>query len=1343
MSHSFILLPDGDVENDGWTLVGASVTRIWEAFSATGDDGKYARCPSYRGGARVKFPFDCEDLPEGAVIDSVTVFIRMRSFAGSGSRSVTVNVYSQHKRHRYTTRTLRATSDWTTFEVGTYTRDPLGYKWDIHRLNHLRLRIFSLNNLFDAVQISELYCRINYHTSPSVTVTAPSGTVFTPSPEIAWDYSQDEGEPQSRAEYKIFLANQVSQNSFKPHRTPPVFAGEVQGEEDTVTLPTSLNPDDYYVYVRAYSQYGAKSNWGNKAFTIQGPSPGVPGDDNAGVSGTPGIGVPGVVPDSYTSSAAISMRDTSNLMSVQQASFEIPADPIEFLGTGCTVARSTDVAFGAGVASLKMVAAASATMQAYSTHIEVAESTPVTARAQVRAATDGRTVNLNVRFYDQDYTSLAGSLTVQGTDDTGTWKELVVSGNTPALARFAEVEVEVVSPTVSEEHYVDHVGLMYGTDTAWSDGGHASRNMLTSHEATGDDPEPSSGPVWESGNIASTFARAATSGTGAHGTKAHQMTYTGTSGSIAFRATGTVFTTPTSGTNYTLNAPAGLTDNDLMLAFVTSTEHGTITPPSGWTTVNTASVDDGSTDTALWILKRTAGGSEPSSWTDGTVEVSSSRRTAVVVAYSGAAHADDQFVAENVRTDTTGSLTHKTATVTNNDPNAWRVAAFAASDNASGATMIANEDPPQQIGEISYVGASSYWRTYSNTSSFTINRPHGVVSGDLMIAQIALSGEITTITPPSGWTLVAQKHQSFSNWSNGDEHSGDLTMAILARTAGSSEPNSWNGTHSDTGQPKITQTVAYRGADVVANQFIDSGTSGRREYYKITTDTVNNTDSGAWRVCAFSATTPYGDHWNSSENRERYDSDTHLSGFPDTGISFYDSNGKVGTGNHSRTGTLNGWDSYALASWIGLIKPLPSTPAPGANETERVDNNNGSSNPWLSTAVYDTNGVTSTGSQAVYGTLSPGSGSETNSFASWIGIIRPADAIEAGTVQARLVDMIDISNIDPEVLDLSNRRVTFMSSFLGSASGTPVLTLQFYRANQFISEGVATGETFNTSAWVKSWATFDLPEGTTRIRPVVGAVGRVVSDTVMFDRVGVMFGDPDDTESESAIATIPVWRNGTARHEHPIWSKPVFEHSDDDGTGYGDWQVLKGQKAYVPKYDEYDALLNYTDHTIIPLHNRRYRVQTISFGLDGDRFASGFGPESEEASFTARNWWLKDIKNLENNMLLKVKAEPMNVGTTNTSTVFQPLGADYPVVISEGYKADSVELTIIVDREQHSALKRMLNNGRTLLLQSDVDHSWWVRAVGDLDAETQLTGKRSEDPLRFVKVTFVEVEPEE
>lgn len=102
----------------------------------------------------------------------------------------------------------------------------------------------------------------------------------------------------------------------------------------------------------------------------------------------------------------------------------------------------------------------------------------------------------------------------------------------------------------------------------------------------------------------------------------------------------------------------------------------------------------------------------------------------------------------------------------------------------------------------------------------------------------------------------------------------------------------------------------------------------------------------------------------------------------------------------------------------------------------------------------------------------------------------------------------------------------------------------------------------------------------------------------------------------------------------------------------------------------------------------------------------------------------------------------ISVGTTDTSAVFQPLGADKPIVVTEGYKGDTIELIVQVRATEYTALRELLNARRTLYLQSNIDQSWWVRPNGDLNATTQPTGDMHSNPLKFVTVSFVEVDPE-
>lgn len=1308
----------GDFRNEGWSLIGSGVAKLFQCWN-NDDDNKYCKNPPHKGRACVSFPVDINTVPEGAVITSVTIFIRCKK-NDSASRSITVNVVCLDDTSRFTSRTIYPTQSIADYEVATYTRDPLGFPWDIHRINKLLCQCFSVSAVFDCVRVYKVYAQINYRVRPTVTIEAPTGTVLTPSPTISWTYAQADGDPQAKAEYRIFTGIQAADSTFSPDSTPPVYAGTVDGDLTSQILPTSINADQYAVYIRVYSSFGAKSTWVGRQFSVEGPSPGVPGDDNT-VSGTPGIGVVSVVPDAYASSVSLTLRDSSNLLSVQSADFETLTDAHEYTTVNCSFAQDTSVYY-AGVASGKLTASSAATMSVITTFVEVAAGAPVTARVQTLAAVTARTVNLKITYYDELFGSLLGeTVTASGTNSTSTWTELVATDTVPDAAQYAKLVIEFASPANAEVHNIDHVGLMYGANAPWSDGGHSSRNILSSFSATGDDPV---GDNWVAGT-GSTISRVSVTGTGSHGSLTKRLTYTGITPSLAFRATGSAFTSPTSGTDFTLNKPAGVTTGDLMVAFVSSNQFGTITPPSGWTAVNTAAIDDGSTDTALYVLKRTAGGSEPATWTDGSLSVASTRRYAVVVAYSGAADAADQFLAEGVTSRATGTPLYLTsATLNNTDVNAWRIAAFAVNDNATGGSLVANIQAPAAANDIAYVGRATAWTTTSDATSFVINRPSNVVSGDLMIATVAISDSvIATLTAPSGWTVVQQLTSSDSFAS--------CRFAVLKRTAGASEPSSWTGSLSATVKPVVVQAVAYRNADLATNQFIANGTSTSGSGSTIGTTTVTNTDSRAWRICAFGASGDYFTSWDdTSEVTERCDDSAEYR------ISYYsyrtatlmmaDSNGSVGTGNHSRTGSLDR-SYYAAASWIGIIRPLASAPPAGANETVRNVTTNGSADPWLTTGVYDSNGPVAIGSTSVTGIFTPGSGTDLSSAASWIGLVKPAVPLVAGQTVATMPDTVDISGIDPKVLELAGNQVTFVSSFLGSTAGTPYLKLYFYRANQLIGSEVKQGSSFGTTLWVKSSGTFAIPDGTTRIKGEVSVTDRAVNDLVYFDRIGIMLGSS------------PVWRNGTGRSTHAVWHIPVIQYADDEGAGYGDWQTLPGLTTSPPVYDPLSGIATYTDHTVIPLVNRRYRAQTISYGLAGDQFVSGYGPASDEVSLSALNWWLKDITDPDNAITLKVKWGTTQVGTTGTSVMYQPLGEDFPLVLTEGYKGDALELTLILKRDEYAPLRKLLKSEKTLFLQSDVDHAWWVRPVGDIKADILPTGRRKVDPIREVTLTFVQV----
>jgi LysM repeat protein len=1372
---SYNLISNSTYRNEGWGLVGSGVSAVDDALQATGDDSKYIYNPSSRGRAAIRFPQDISssNIPDGAVITSVTVFMRVNK-TDSSSRSVTVNMFSTDNTACYTTRTIQVPSTITTIEVGSYTRDPIpDHHWTKDRLNRMVLQVSSSAGTSNKVRVYELYARINYRVRPSITIQNPTGTVNTPSPVVSWTYSQADGDQQATAEYKIFSAVQQQAVSFNPDTSPAlypesatytvkpgdtlwgiaakklgdatrwpdiyaasslrsgdpdlIYPGEVvtipsvafiHGDITSFTLPFALAQDTYYVYIRVTSQFESRSPWTGRAFTVgNAASPGVPGGSFGGVGTGGGSGFESVIADAESSNIFLTLRDGSNLLSVQQADFETTTDSLGFVGANATLSQDTAVAYNTGSGSMKMVAASAAAMSATSSFLEIAPQTEVTARVQLQAVATARTCSLSVRFYDFAFMELnsgAGTISISGADTVGSFTELVCSGMTPDDAVYATVDIGVASPANAEQHNADDIGLMYGDGSAWSHGGHMSRNLLSS--AASDADEPITDEPWVE-SLSSTYARVATSGNGAEGLKAFKMTYDGISPTISYVSTGAVFTDVSNGGGYTLNKPASVADGDLLVAFVATDLGGEANPPVGWTIVDYVANFQ---STSLTVLMKDGLAADPSTWVSDVNETNTSRKKAVVVCYRGAAPVASQFDDENVSKSPTQGSVLSTAVVSNSDPGAWRLSAFVFRDDVTGGSLTANTLPPTGAPPIAFVGYGSNWQSTSSSNSYTINRPSGVISGDLMIAGITLSGYVS-VTAPSGWTLVRTVQAHYAGL--GDEHSGAITTAILKRTAGGSEPSSWTGTNGSTGQPKVTQCVAYRNADTAANQFIDEdGQYGGSS--NMNTPTVTNSNSKAWRISIFGATTPYGAGSSSNEAIERVDNSTSLNNFPDASLAIYDSNGPVSTGNHSRSGYLN--DSpYATASWIGIIKPITTGPSAVADETQRADSTAGTSNPWVTLGVFDSNTVATTGAQQVYGSFSGATGV---SSTAWIGFLKPLAATVGGEVGCTLDGYVDITSIDQAVIDRASGHVVVQASFLGSTSGTPYLRAFFYVGNELVSTQVAEGASFNTATWTKAATSFPIPDGTTRVSLGVAAADRQVDDYVLFDRVSL------------ALGTDTVWRRGTGRDTHPIFNVPDIQYAEDLGDGYGDWAALPGLDHALLKYDQLTGLVSFIDQMATPLSSRKYRARTVSYGLAGDIFISPYGPESQEVRLVARQWWLKDPLNPDLSMAINVKAEALDISTSNTSAIFQGLGEQYPVVLTEGYKGDQIPITVQAYREDFLKLRNLLSGGRTLFLQSDLDSAWWVRPVNDLDHSVQITGKMHEDPLRFIKLLFVQVD---
>lgn len=1373
--------PIADYRNEGWALTGgSSLNAVWSSVS----DSNYASNPGNKGRAAVTFPLDISssNIPDGCNIESVSIYVRAER-TDTTSRRLTINILPLDRTSCFHSRTIAVSQTITTYQVGTYTKDALNRSWTKDTLNQLVVQAFTYDSSgnTDKIRVYELYAVVNFRTKPTVSITAPSGTVSTSAPVVSFTYSQSDGDIQAYATYKIYTADQVAGVTFNPDVTPSAYPasskytvksgdslwaiaarfygngelwptlyaastlrsgdpnliypgeivtvpgiGVIQGDITSFTLPFALTAGNYFIFVEVTSTRGATSAWDSRSFTVGGGgsgNPGSPGGSLGGIGTGGGGGFESVIADGPTSNVYVALRDGSNLMGVHQSDFETLMDSTNtWVGTNCTVAQDLTVHYSTGGASMKVTASSAANMSVASSWIEVAAGAPLTLRAQALTIVTARTINASIAFVDDTFTSVGSPSTTSITDATTTWTEAVLTSVTvPAGATMCQVTLQVVSPANAEVHNFDHIGLMYGTNSAWSNGGHASRNLLTSYQSNAENP--AADPAWTS-DSASTVTRVATTGTGSDGTSAFKITYNGTASSISYVATSTAFTSTTPSSSVTLNKPAGVANGDVLIAYIGVDGGVVTTAPTGWSIVDTAFDLSGS---AMSVLMRDGLAADPSTWT-ANLSFTATRIRTVVVAYRGAAPTASQFSRENMSTSISGSQVAQTPVVNNADGNAWRLSAFVVNDNVTGGSMTANITPASTPQPIAYVSRGTA-HVSGASSSFTINKPSGTINGDFMVASLVVADLGSSVSAPSGWTILDNVHSSTGY--------GDTWLVVMYRFAGASEPTSWTGSLTGGSATHACSAVSYRNVNTTTPWLAHGAQVDNTATFS--TPSKTNTISNSWWVAAFGDVTNGGSSVSGS-GTERTD-DTNGGGIDRaSNLSIHDSGGAISTGSQQATAAAsNDYNLYSSAAWIGILNATTTGVTPGANETERQDAVAGSSNPWIDLAVYDSNGVASTGNTTVYGTFTPGSGSGTTSSVGFLGFLSPGTASVSGEAGCTLSNYVDLRNISPIVMSAVGNTVSLEVAALGSVSGTPHMKLYAYSGNELLSSQVQEGTAFNTSTWTTSILKFIVPTGTTRLLMGVSMINCNVSDYMLFDRV------------QLALGSTNTYRVGTGSTAHPIFNQPMIEYAEDLGTGYGDWTPLNGSGGTPFSYDPDTSLCAVIDQTMTPLSRRKYRAYTVSYGLAGDKFVSPYGPESLEVTMVASDWWLKDMTNQALSMKLKVYLDSDSTGatggtgstftTSDTTTAFQPLGRSRPVVVTEGYKGDVIPVVLIMTSQEFAQLQELFAQRHTLYLQSNIDKAWWVRPAGDLVQAIQPTSQLNTNPLRFITVTFIEVDP--
>jgi hypothetical protein len=467
---TYTLRPNANWNNaSAFTINGGSASV--HAALADSSDSTFIKRTSTTVPAFYETEFGTQTLTGTEKIEYVNLRARL-NIGTSGSVQISLGVITDRNGREVShsvpftkSNTLTLTTLDTALKLTTA---PNGAEWTQTLLDNLVVK-FTDNALAsgDRSELMALFVDVVTTTQPTVTVTAPSGTITdTTFPSVTWTYADTDGDPQSAYEIKIFDATTYGGATFSPDTTTPtITTGIVTSENDGQTLEADLaDGTTYRAYVRVAQLLNGSnyfSAWAYSEFTIDVDAPAPP--------------LISAFFDETSKAITITIFGRTNALSANQSSLEVDTVGWE-ASSNCSIARSTSQA-SIGSASLRMTATASGDMTASTTtatKFPVSPNQNFSAIADFRADSTTRSVSVGIRYLTSAGATIS---TTFGTAVSATSSAFSTASATvlaPPTATHAQVFVKVASAATSEIHYVDKIAFHAGVTAVFTRGGFTS-----------------------------------------------------------------------------------------------------------------------------------------------------------------------------------------------------------------------------------------------------------------------------------------------------------------------------------------------------------------------------------------------------------------------------------------------------------------------------------------------------------------------------------------------------------------------------------------------------------------------------------------------------------------------------------------------------------------------------------------------------------------------------------------------------------------------------------------------------------------------------------------------------
>lgn len=268
--------PDGvSAGASNFTVTGAA-----DAAAATNDDSdsSYVQKDSgVSGTATVALAFDSLTIAADERVKRVRLRGRVETDNANGKMDLMLGTRVSGLTYYYTGYAVRGAVGVTSPVDVTgawFTASPDGASWDQSRVDALRGQFIEYKDGSDRGFLYELYIDVDIASQPTVSVTAPTGTVTsTATPEVQWTYTDpDAADPQTFYEVRVFTAAQYGAGGFDAATSDATWeSGQVESSEPGAFVGDGLLSGTYRAYARVAKSVNGEpfwSDWAYSGFTI-------------------------------------------------------------------------------------------------------------------------------------------------------------------------------------------------------------------------------------------------------------------------------------------------------------------------------------------------------------------------------------------------------------------------------------------------------------------------------------------------------------------------------------------------------------------------------------------------------------------------------------------------------------------------------------------------------------------------------------------------------------------------------------------------------------------------------------------------------------------------------------------------------------------------------------------------------------------------------------------------------------------------------------------------------------------------------------------------------------------